>query len=149
MQPLDDVLHTAAATAVKVLNDEHIEIGGWVPQVNLYYKSQLCFNTLVNGFAGDPIAALESFGRGVRHRRNLEMVVVLAETVNDAIMVSIADRLGRQGVICIGSEEYQWRITEAHSIEEAAGLPSDRVPAQAVWRGIKSPRRWYSPGRWL
>src|SRR6185369_15840283 len=91
MSRSDTELTRSLTTLIRYLNKHCSSLSEWVPQVELVYDSEIQLCVLKDGISEDPIGLLEEFGKSQSKRDELRTVIVVAESVNDELMVSATD----------------------------------------------------------
>jgi hypothetical protein len=135
----DEILELALAPLVSMLNKRSDPSEEWVPQVNLYSKKGVRVCALTGGFPDDPIEGLEQFGRNLSFEKDIDGVVVIAESVDDELMCSAADCEWNMALAIVARKKDKWVVARKTSASDLR-VKADRFPAVAVLRGMKSKR---------
>lgn len=138
MPDVDEELDEALRALLSYLKKHPIEPGAWTMQV-MFSNAEEVSICLLDGGPEDPIMGLEEFGRAYDKKTGLKAISVIAETVNDELMITTADAGANFAFAIVTKHENSWAVSQKLDSAECWKVTNkERIPALAVWRGITS-----------
>lgn len=136
MSTCDDELTSTLRTLLSYLNKKRSVPGHWFPQVTLVYADENVVCVLTDGLPDDPIAGFKKFGRSQDKTKPLQAAVVIAESVDDELLVSVTDSTLACAMARVHCSEGVWELKERYDSEALRPVDTTRLPSLAVFRGF-------------
>jgi hypothetical protein len=134
---IDEILDKEILVVLNYLRRKELRPGGWVTQVNLHHPGKVEVHAVTTERGVDPLDHLVELGKILGMSKKLLGVAVIAESVDDIILISCADLAGNANIAYLDFSD-AWHLKSKHYSHRFDASKLMQHPAAAVVRGMTS-----------